>query len=393
MLMGMPDELAITFSRDEMIEKLRVDPAFAVRLWSAFGFGDDPSDLPQFTADDEAALGVYVGTDRQLDPVAQLAAARVIGQSTARLAEWQAVHIRALAEDPDNELSRDELVDALQRIQELVWRRHLENYLRYEDRHTTEEADAEGTEVVIGFADIVGYTSLTRRLGLHELEDLLETFESAAHQVVTGHDGQVIKTIGDAVMFTASTPADAAEIALRLHGLASDGALPTLRIGLASGIALNRMGDVYGEPVNIAARLAGVAREGATLIDENLADQLADEPEFHVGHTSSLSVRGYRRLRAHPLVRNKNAPSVRSANEAAEQLAQAEESRLAAERAEAEQRATQEKVRAAERAAADKARAVADKVAERAERVAERAAKKSQKARKRAQRKGPRHPD
>lgn len=390
MLEAMPDELAITFSRDEMIEKLRVDPVFAAKLWSAFGFGDDPGDLPQFTADDEAALGVYVGTDRQLDPAAQLAAARVIGHSTARLAEWQAMHIRALAEDPANEFSRDELIAALQRILELVWRRHLENYLLAEDAHAaaaaTADSDADGAEVVIGFADIVGYTSLTRRLGLHELEELLETFESAAHQVITAHGGQVIKTIGDAVMFTAATAADAAEIALRLHALATDGALPTLRIGLAAGIALNRMGDVYGEPVNIAARLAGIAREGATLIDENLAEQLDGEAEFYVGHTSTLSVRGYRRLRAHTVVRNKNAPSVQAADAAAAARAQAEAELLAAQREEAAERAAREKVRAAERAAADK-------VAAHAERAADRAAKKSKKARKRTQRKSPRRPD
>ena len=66
---------------------------------------------------------------------------------------------------------------------------------------------------------------------------------------------------------------------------------------------LIRMGDLFGEPVNIAARLASNAREGTTLVDQNLADALADDEDVRVRHVPALSVRGYRRLRASALVR------------------------------------------------------------------------------------------
>lgn len=299
----MPDELTIDFTRDEMLARLRMDPSFAKRLWSAFGFASDPTtgdagndEAFGFSERDLAALGIFVGSDREMDPSAQLAAARSIGQALARLAEWEAEQIQALSDVEDLPLTTDELVDAVAHLHDLIWRRHLHGFLA-----RASSPDAEHGEVIVGFADIVGYTSLSRRLGLAELEELLETFESAAHSIINSHGGQVIKSLGDAVMFTSPTAAAAAEMALELHALTSDGRLPQLRIGMAAGTALVRMGDVFGEPVNIASRLAGAARAGTTLVDEQLTEALHDDPDFHLKHLSTLSVRGYRRLKAHAL--------------------------------------------------------------------------------------------
>lgn len=325
----------IDYTRDQIVQRLRVDPEFATRLWSAFGFAHDPDEHDPdehdpdqhdpsahdtgtdytgadpgepdftFTERDVAALAVFVGKDREMDPATQLAAARSIGQATARLAEWEAEQIRTLAADPRVELSTEQLIDAVAQIHNFIWRRHLQSFL--ERGPVPDSGAGEPGEVIIGFADIVGYTSLSRRLHLGELETLLEAFESAAHRIITSGSGQVIKSIGDAVMFTAPTPSAAAEIALELHALTSDGQLPTLRIGMAAGPALIRMGDVFGEPVNIAARLASAARAGTTLVDQTLADALAEDPAIHLNHLSSLSVRGYRRLKAHALTRHRHA--------------------------------------------------------------------------------------
>lgn len=325
----MPEELSVQYSRDEVIARLRVDPGFAGRLWNAFGFaqGGGSGESDGFTEEDLAALAVFVGNDREMDPSTQIAAARAIGQATARLAEWEAEQIRLLGDDPRVPLSRAELIDAVAHIQDLVWRRHIDTQLRRSaavaEQSAAAQASAEddgpgtadaaddgpaGDPIIVGFADIVGYTALSRRLGLAELEELLEAFESAAHRIITAHDGQVIKSIGDAVMFTAPSAEAAAEIALELHALTSDGTLPVLRIGIAAGRALTRMGDVFGEPVNIAARLAGAARAGTTLVDEQLAEALGTEnEEFTLHHISALTVRGYRRLRAFALTRRRPA--------------------------------------------------------------------------------------
>ncbi len=48
---------------------------------------------------------------------------------------------------------------------------------------------------------------------------------------------------------------------------------PRLRAGLASGMAVNRSGDWFGSPVNLASRITGAARPGAVLVTEAVRDR------------------------------------------------------------------------------------------------------------------------
>jgi adenylate cyclase len=292
----------VSYTRVELVDALQLDHDYAQRFWNAFGFAQDTGATGhRFTTEDLAALAIYVQGDHAMDTSAQLAAARSIGQATARLAEWQAEQIRLLAANDDITATTDQMIDALAHLQTLVWRRHLESYLAAPDQ---DEAEA---DTVIGFADIVGYTSMSRKLAMTELEDLLETFESSAHSIVVASGGRVVKAIGDAVMFTSPDAHAAAETAVALHALTSGGELPTLRIGIARGHALTRLGDVFGEPVNIAARLASSAHSGTTLVDENVSDDLKGDEQFRVRSIPTLSVRGYRRLHAWAVTKNRHA--------------------------------------------------------------------------------------
>ena len=115
--------------------------------------------------------------------------------------------------------------------------------------------------------------------------------------VIAGHQGWVVKTVGDEVMFASENPADAAEIALRLQeSVLTDETDPGLRVGLALGPALVRYGDLYGSVVNTAARLTSAARPGAVLVDERMADELAGEPAYLLKQLRPRRVRGIRRL-------------------------------------------------------------------------------------------------
>ncbi|MGU3291509.1 adenylate/guanylate cyclase domain-containing protein [Williamsia sp. M5A3_1d] len=306
MLLGGPR----VFTRDQAVDELDIDSEFADEIWRAFGFAHDSRDQPIFTEDDLSAMGLVIAAYRSAPEGQAVAAARAIGQTMSRLADWQAYRLDELDRDSGVDTSLGQMAMAMSRVQTLIWRRHLAAALRNIDTERgnidTERGnidsdrvpdDAVGHELVVGFCDIVGYTSLSRKIGMDDLNALLESFEGRANDIITDHDGQIVKTLGDAVMFTVADPVQATQIALELHTLTERDEIPPLRVGLAYGRVLTRFGDVFGEPVNIAARLTGSARPGTSLCDAELADAVDDERYFFKS-IGSLSVRGYRHLKA-----------------------------------------------------------------------------------------------
>jgi adenylate cyclase len=151
--------------------------------------------------------------------------------------------------------------------------------------------------MTVGFADLVGYTSLTRSVGEQELAHLVEQFEQLAVDVIAELGGRIIKTVGDEVMFAADSPQVGAEIALcLLERIEATPDLPDLRIGLACGAVLARLGDLYGEPVNLAARLTSTARPDSILVDRELATAIEADPRFRLRRVAPRPVRGYAML-------------------------------------------------------------------------------------------------
>ena len=158
--------------------------------------------------------------------------------------------------------------------------------------------------LVVGFADLVGYTRLTRTLTETELEGLIERFESMTASVVATSAGRVVKTLGDEVLFVADNARTGAAIGLGLlDAVDADGDMPDLRIGMAMGDVRGRFGDVYGPVVNIASRLTSAAKPGTIRVDRELASALAGTPGLHLRRHRPMSVRGYSHLSSWRLTR------------------------------------------------------------------------------------------
>jgi adenylate cyclase len=189
------------------------------------------------------------------------------------------------------------LLPVIERLQSYVWRRHLAAAANRVLLAPPGEESA--ATMTVGFADIVGYTSVARHSGIEGLADLLETFEEDTSEAVVSNHGRVVKTVGDEVLFVTDRPRDAAEIALRLTGpgRAAQG-LPALRVGMATGRVLSRFGDVYGPVVNLAARLTALAKPGAALVDAELAAALRAEGDYRLRARRPTAVRGYHHLRS-----------------------------------------------------------------------------------------------
>ena len=125
---------------------------------------------------------------------------------------------------------------------------------------------------VVGFADLVNFTSLVRRMTERQLAVMVQRFEALATDIVTAHGGRVIKTVGDEILFVTIGAAPAAAVALDLvETMAEDDLLPDVRVGMAVGPVLSRLGDVFGTTVNRASRLTSVAPAGGVLVDDALA--------------------------------------------------------------------------------------------------------------------------
>lgn len=281
----------------------------ARRLWMAMGFAEVDDDEVVFTDGDVEALRVWDALVASGIVVLgdEASVARALSQPLSRLADWQAQEVLARAKDLNaapGQLSElaEGLLPVIERLQSYVWRRHLAAATGRALSSPADELSAR--RCIVGFADIVGYTTTTRHADTDELSALLEVFEKDASDTIAAHHGRIVKTVGDEVLFVADDATDAAEIALLLTDPErEDQGLPVLRVGLAMGQVLSRFGDVYGSVVNLAARLTSVARPGTVLVDAELAGTLRSEDAYQLRQRRPTAVRGYHHLRSWSLRR------------------------------------------------------------------------------------------
>ena len=206
---------------------------------------------------------------------------RVIASSLDRVASAQ---IEALVQRAplvkDDPRARDRVARSsalVPRMLELVWRRRLSVEAR---RRIVREARA-GSSVCVGFADLVGFTAQTEELEVAELAEVVERFEGIAYDVVPAFGGRVVKTIGDEVMFVNDDVVEGCRTALQLvQRYREDDALSDVRVGLANGLVLERDGDVFGHPVNVASRIVSSAFPGLVVVSTDIHDAVHDLEEF-----------------------------------------------------------------------------------------------------------------
>ncbi|MEU5510207.1 adenylate/guanylate cyclase domain-containing protein [Streptomyces fungicidicus] len=256
----------------------------ATRFWRAMGFAD-VGQAKALTEADVLALRRLAGLVEAglLSEAMAVQVARSTGQTTARLAEWQIdSFLEGLTEPPEPGMTRTEvtypivelLLPELEEFLVYVWRRQL----AASAGRVVQGADDEemvDRRLAVAFADLVGFTRLTRRMEEEELGELVEAFETTAADLVAARGGRLIKTLGDEVLYAADDAGTAAEIAMLLiETMANDETMPELRVGMAFGTVTTRMGDVFGTTVNLASRLTSIAPRDAVLVDSAFAEEL-----------------------------------------------------------------------------------------------------------------------
>jgi class 3 adenylate cyclase len=151
----------------------------------------------------------------------------------------------------------------------------------------------ETKHLTIMFTDIKGFTPRTSRSSREQLKKLLELHDDLICPFFNEFGGTIVKTIGDAFLVTFHSPTDAVlcgmkiqkELAKYNEKVDADEKLE-IRIAINSGEVAVRKGDVYGEPVNIAARLESMAEPGDIYFTEAvyLAMNKAEIPTAEIGY-------------------------------------------------------------------------------------------------------------
>jgi class 3 adenylate cyclase len=133
---------------------------------------------------------------------------------------------------------------------------------------TTRRVTAHGTAVIL-FADVVGSTELTERIGDAAFRAAAATLDGALRAAVSDAGGTVIdaKTLGDGIMATFASAAQAIEAARRFLSVSEESELG-LHIGLHAGDVIREDGNVFGGAVNIASRICGLSMAGEILVSD-----------------------------------------------------------------------------------------------------------------------------
>lgn len=136
--------------------------------------------------------------------------------------------------------------------------------------------------LAIVFADICGSTKLYDILGDQVARaKVAETLDSIT-EVVKTHNGTVIKTIGDEVMCTFPTAEEAANACKEMHESLEEvnaniegGTVIAIRVGMHFGPAILEGGDVFGDAVNLAARMAAQAKANQIITTFSTIEKLS----------------------------------------------------------------------------------------------------------------------
>ena len=161
-------------------------------------------------------------------------------------------------------------------------------------------------ERTVLFADLRGSTAMYETLGNAEATAVVTHSVSLLARVVEGHGGTVVKTLGDGLMAMFTRPSRAVAAADEMHDLlgrlssqVDDATAAKLRqvplklqVCLAHGEVVEVSGDLFGDAVNVAARLLDHAGDNETLATVSVLDGLEDWERIRFRSLDRLQLRG-----------------------------------------------------------------------------------------------------
>lgn len=131
----------------------------------------------------------------------------------------------------------------------------------------------------IMFTDIVGYTALMGK-DEHKAFALLNKNRQLQKSFIEAFNGRWIKELGDGVMSSFNTVSDAVNAAVKIQEACNVAKDFQLRIGIHQGEVVFENNDVFGDAVNIAARIQAAAAPGCIFISETVHHNISNKSEI-----------------------------------------------------------------------------------------------------------------
>ena len=120
----------------------------------------------------------------------------------------------------------------------------------------------------------------------------LEEKQSKFKPLVKEHNGSLIKEMGDGTLSQYPSAIDASKCSVELQKLIKDNDKLNVRVGIHLGDTLFKDGDVFGDGVNIAARLESMSPAGGILVSKNVYDELLSRQGFEGVSLGMQSLKG-----------------------------------------------------------------------------------------------------
>jgi class 3 adenylate cyclase len=137
--------------------------------------------------------------------------------------------------------------------------------------------------LAVFFIDMIGYTRRTAKSDMTNLMKMVETFEGILRPSIAEFNGQVVKQLGDGMLAVFKHPANAVISALEVIGkineyniFAVDSERFKVRVGIHLGSVMWKNGDIFGDVVNVAARMEASAGPNEVLITETMYEKVKE---------------------------------------------------------------------------------------------------------------------
>ena len=297
-MFALPSERSPRTYAEVVAELGDIGPRLA-SIYAALGL-TEPSPDEHLRANEERVMTGFASIWAEIDPGgdADVRVARIAGETTRRLNEawldiWDEIaqpridtqggatsHGQSRAADPTDPAQNASLRGAEIGRLMAAWlhERALERTLNARIIGAFEHALVRAGRLearpdhppAIAFVDLSGYTTMTVERGDEAAAAAADRLRALADECVRGTGGRLVKLLGDGVVLLFEDRSSALKATIELVRRVAAAELPPAHAGIAAGRVVVRDGDVFGQTVNLAARIAGHAGPGEVVVEEGV---------------------------------------------------------------------------------------------------------------------------